>query len=838
MWGKPNKNNKWGSGELSLLNEQFIVCYDIENSVIYEVFDETAEGLERTEQTKELRKAIAGKLQQKDSRYIDRDNKNEAEKIIKNLNEKAGTHFVLGALTHKYLSNFYIYNNSTKEVTSKFATTVEEDNKIFEELIDMWKKGADILFTAHNLDYEYSFIRYNTNLLSLLLQTSKKTTVIANGTHDIKSLEFIEGTLRQHKGKTYINNQRKFLIRDSYLMTGKSIRNLGNAYGMPKLEYDYEVTRLEPNELVEEDYTYNQRDNEIALRAILEIQQQQEIYEDITKLPMSATQHSRVTCKNNPQVNAYHEKSKKNYEELHIGLSSMFNMPNIDLFNKFFNASGGGLIGVNPKETYKWHSGVYSFDIKSAHPSQAFNKRFPKGDEIKTVPETEYKKVISELKLKSKMLQKMPKKFYNDFCPLHDYLILCELKGVKERDINGNVINSLGAGKVVRKTETAVTNRIARNVNGVTSYGKVRESESYTKWFYGIDLIYHLSFYDVQEINIIECYKYPMINCDEYLIKEFEFYGENKEVYKRFTKVSSKLSYNEMKEMVDNSTAERYTKDALKPDDYASFLDNELLRIKGVFNGLFGQQYQCPIHNEMSFNVEDDYSIIKGEPKDYDESMKKSTIHYCVGAYIALWSRFELACMIWHVINEGGKIFYFATDSVKCNGVTENVFDTWCYGHTSTNYERNIWNFGAVDCENKGNPMEFFTPETLKHIDICRNGKNKGKISIGYTISGFKAGEYLKDFLKEWKYSEDENHNVINEGKDFTPENIEKAKEILAKKFEPQFIPPEFTGKLVRDRKFAGIKTELEQINFGALQPMGYNLGGFNEECEEYENVD
>ena len=62
----------------------------------------------------------------------------------------------------------------------------------------------------------------------------------------------------------------------------------------------------------------------------------------------------------------------------------------------------------------------------------------------------------------------------------------------------------------------------------------------------------------------------------------------------------------------------------------------------------------------------------------------------------------------------------------------------------------------------------------------------------------------------------------------FGPETSET---LLAKYFEPQIIPPEKTGKLVRDRRFAGIETALGQVNFGALQPIGYNLGGYN--CED-----
>lgn len=821
MWGKKKEK------------EQFIVCYDIENSVIYDVYDDTDEGYERTSQTIELRKTICKKLGQTEDRYIDRDNADKANNILLTITRKTGLHFVLAPMTHKYLSNYYIYNNNTKKITSEFARTPEEDCAIMSKIIGWWLNGDDVLFTAHNLDYEYSFIRYNTTMLQTLVENSKQTSIIANGTHDIKSIEFVDGKVITSKnGNAYIPDPHKFLIRDSLLMTNKSIKNLGKAYKLPKLDYDYEVTRVNPEELVEEDFTYNQRDNEIALRAILEIQAQNPEYNDITKLPMSATQHSRTTCRCNPAVNV--PKGEADLEELHRSLSKQFNMPNAKLFSKFFNASGGGLIGVNPEETFKWHEGVFSFDIKSAHPSQAFNKRFPEGFKTEEVKPEDYNKVIKEIQSKSKMLQKFPKEFYNTYNPSYDYLVCAELKGVKERNINGNIINSLGSG-VARneKRENEINTRQAYNINPVSKHGKTRSSDSYTKWFYGTDLIYHLSFYEIDEIIIHECYKYPLVNADEYIMKKFEFYGSAKEEYKKFANTAKKADFETVKELVMNSNAEEYTKRALSPDNYVEFLAGELLRIKGIFNGIFGQEYQNPIHDDMIFT--DSFEIIKDKPQSYEESISRTTVHYCVGAYIAMWTRFELACMMWYVINNGGSIYYWATDSVKCSGVPDTIFEGWCYGHTSLYYGRNVWNFGAVDCENAGNPMSFFTPETLKHIDICKNTKYADKIGerleIGYTVSGFKADIYLKDFLDVWTVKTDENKNIISEGKEYNEENIQEAERLLSKFFEPQIIPPEKTGKLVRDRKFAGVQTSLNQVNFGALQPIGYNLGGYN--CED-----
>ena len=826
------------------MGEQYIVCYDIENSVIYDVAedidgkainDEYYETLAidlldrellpqlkhigRGKGTEKLKEYICKSLGQSETRYIDRDNITEAQKIIDAFNEEHKTNIILVPLTHKYLSNFYIYDCKKKKINSVFCYTPDDDNKVFKKLYRMFKAGADILFTAHNLDYEYSYIRYNTNLLKLItdIEENKQLTIIANGTHDIKSIEAMTGIKDSKNEKNYIATC-KFLIRDSLLMTGKSIRNLGEAYKLPKLQYDYEMTRTDPEQLTDLDRAYNQRDNEIALKAILEIQQQQEIYKDITQLPMSATQHSRNTCKLNYNVNIPQPQRQERYntlEKKHNGISYMFNMPNEDLFQKFFNASGGGLIGVNPLECDKWQSGVHSFDIKSAHPSQAFNKLFPQGDKTEALPSEKYNDVLKELKGISEIMMQNPKFLYNDFTGFHDYLLLIRFTNLREKNIKGNIINSLGAGKAALGTaRSEKLQRQAYNLNGVNQYGKCRKSEQYIKWVYGIDLIYHLTFYDYDNIEILEGYVYPLVNCDEYILRKFEYYGANKELYKGFTKQAKKVSYDELCNNIQNSTAEDYTKNAITKDNYIDFLDGELLRIKGVFNGIFGQEYQSPIHDDMEINIHDWYSIIAKDSQCYDDVISKSKIHYCTGAYIAAWTRFELACMIWHCINNGGKIFYFATDSIKANNIQDDLFNNWCYGHTTQAYTRNVFNFGAVDCETAGNPLEFMTTETLKHIDICR-GKDPEKLHIGYTISGFKAGVYLHDFLEKW------------EGVPSTEDNVYSVKQELSRLFKPHIIPAEQTGKLVRDRSYSGFITPLGQRNFGALLPMEYNLGRY-----------
>ena len=166
-----------------------------------------------------------------------------------------------------------------------------------------------------------------------------------------------------------------------------------------------------------------------------------------------------------------------------------------------------------------------------------------------------------------------------------------------------------------------------------------------------------MTFYDYDKIEILEGYVYPLANCDEYILRKFEYYGANKELYKGFTKQAKKLPYADLLKNIQDSSAEEYTKRAITEDNYTEFLDGELLRIKGVFQWHFWTGISSAHHDDMYINKSDWYSIQAEGQQDYNESIERTKIHYCTGAYIAAWTRFELACMIWYAINNGGKLF-------------------------------------------------------------------------------------------------------------------------------------------------------------------------------------
>ena len=70
--------------------------------------------------------------------------------------------------------------------------------------------------------------------------------------------------------------------------------------------------------------------------------------------------------------------------------------------------------------------------------------------------------------------------------------------------------------------------------------------------------------------------------------------------------------------------AEEYTLKSMAKDNYINLLDNELLRVKGIFNGLFGQEYQNIYHHKLDFT--DDFEIIDTEKYELIQKLNNDYI--------------------------------------------------------------------------------------------------------------------------------------------------------------------------------------------------------------------
>lgn len=860
---------------------QYIVNYDIENSVICCVMPENKHDYEKLNgKCREVTEYLCKCFDRKETRFFPRELFYIAEKMLYEYYPEYRGVLRIAPMTHKYLSNFLIYKVQETPIdkividgdilSTWYAYTPQDDLKCFKKLIDLWLAGNDILFCCHNYSYENRYIRNNVpEFYEMLISNSVKAySVLADSSSKIKTMEFIWGKdIKIGKnGEKSVNDPHYFIIHDTMLMAGnRSISNLGASYNYPKLDYDYDVCRIDKNDLEKHDYEYNRRDNEVALLFILDLMRQNPEYINIVNMPLSATQHYKKLCKGdiiiNPLVTDQKDGKEKPLFRLYSRAAKAFNMKSLYLHNAFYNASGGGLIGVNPLYCGMWIDNCHSFDISSAHPSQVFNRgKFPVCYKSKHY-KGDMKKLLDFFRRKTERLINDPKGFYNAPYGDVDYLMKIRFIGVTEKVLkNNNVVDCLGIGtintdntdfeckdqwdnvKIGSRTHITKLNidRTEDTEHKHVKNGKIRQAKYTEGWFYGIDLVYILSFYNFKEIIIKEAYEMPLGYAHEYILNEFEHYGDLKNTYKCLGNIAKKEGYEKLKETLEvyvrEGKAQSYTLNSLDAhkDDYVDFVaDAETHRIKAIFNGLFGINYSNPIKRGMTFDKE--YNIVyDGEVVNYDQAITVTTTHFGVGSYIAGFTRLQLACMLWFVINNGGTALYWATDSVKCFGVDEHLFDGWLDGlpKTSKAGVRNKHEFGKVDCETKGNTHSMYVIETLKHVDICKN-ENKvvkdklgDRIDIDITISGFRGKVYLSDVLDKWcvKMNGD---TIINSGVDYTAENVEKLKEELTPYLIPQIIPAVKTGKIAPDYTYEGFETPLGQKNFAPLWDKEYNLGGY-----------
>ena len=139
----------------------------------------------------------------------------------------------------------------------------------------------------------------------------------------------------------------------------------------------------------------------------------------------------------------------------------------------------------------------------------------------------------------------------------------------------------------------------------------------------------------------------PLVNCDEYVLRKFEYYGANKELIQVFTKQAKKLQYEELFKIIQESRRRRIHQKSSYSGKLCRLFGRGELRIKGIFNGIFGQEYQAPIHDDMAYSVMTGTASQQYHNRIMMIVSPKTKIHYCTG-HIAAWTRFELACMIWY----------------------------------------------------------------------------------------------------------------------------------------------------------------------------------------------
>lgn len=357
-------------------------------------------------------------------------------------------------------------------------------------------------------------------------------------------------------------------------------------------------------------------------------------------------------------------------------------------------------------------------DLNSAHPSQVNKRYFPATE---AMPATEAEKQIALSALSRKdwasilvnpnapfaCITMYYPKGKNNWRNYSGYAVF-KLKNVTIKNVNGNVVPCMPDVKVVGKISGKVESRrileslnkvanerarieaemkAAKDIKGLHSLhhrNKVYREEEMEIACTFEDLAIYQMFYDFEIVDAHDMYIYPMKPVEGYVWYIFNVYGTKKVIYKQVNKmaiaccdiadrtgqqladaVQELLDYcDNHRDILSEGDYDYITKHAMDAD-LKEYTDRALHKVKGVFNGIYGQLYQSPFH-EDAFLLDNGTRICEADKTEsYEPSFSPSTKrNYLTGMYIAQWSRIDIALHLKHCINNNCKVIYWATDSI------------------------------------------------------------------------------------------------------------------------------------------------------------------------------
>lgn len=254
-----------------------------------------------------------------------------------------------------YLWGFGIGENADFFV---YGRTWEE----FQDLINFLSNELNLtpkrrlVVYIHNLGYEFQFMRKYFEWIEVFAVDERKP---------------IKATIKQG-----------IEFRDSYILSGYSLENTAknlHTHTVRKLvgDLDYKKIRNSKTTITEQELKYLENDIIIILYYINE---QLEIYEKITKIPMTNTGRVREYVKHN----CFYEKGKSGYKSSKSKARNYrYIMENLTLtddeYSKLKWCFMGGFTHSNAYYTNKIINDVHSVDFTSSYPSAMIAEKYPMG---------------------------------------------------------------------------------------------------------------------------------------------------------------------------------------------------------------------------------------------------------------------------------------------------------------------------------------------------------------------------------------------------------------------------------------------------------------------------
>ena len=613
--------------------------------------------------------------------------------------------------------------------------------RTLEDFINFAKKFEDeIIIYVHNLPFEFSYLVEEYKI----------------GVNHNKSIFRGKDPL-----KVVINDMPKVEFRDSLALLRKSIKDLGEDIGLPKLTINYNRNLYYYSLLFGNDFDYNERDNIITMLSIADFFQ--------NKAPIIGVNKIKDLSITSTRFFKYYRKffADKHFPKKYDGSKARRNN-SLDEDYEFYNISRmafrGGLVSVNPlyvpddyNDNFWSYNSVYHIDVTSSYIYTMLNTKFPyfsKDDSVKI----KNKKVATGL---IKFLCNEIKENGSDF--LHDA---------------GSKINTSNGISRIRGfyAKIKLKNLRMKYDFDIPSIDSVRTSlalDKYCETYHGkITEADELEMYvnDAVLESIMIDYDFDDIECD-YII---------------YTTKADHLPYYEIVYIMQQF----FTKQLLKNNKNTKSTD--YLIAKSGLNAMYGIKVENPIKDKVA--VRNNKIVVTQKANSLTNNnnqilfneyvinnKNKKTDIYSDGVYISTISRLNLIKMKKYLKDTGCMNIYCDTDSLMfeiTNSTEKEVFDKikkynneisknllskdWIkeaikmLSKINGEDKKHIkdllsdlgnWDIESVDENGNIKPYEAFSTLGAKKYCKVKNGK------VDTTISGLskKIGNLIEDYSKQQK---------------------------------------------------------------------------------------
>lgn len=581
---------------------------------------------------------------------------------------------------------------------------------------------------VHNLSYEFQFLRKWLNWLNVFAVDSRKP-IKALCTYGIQ-------------------------FNDSYILSGYKLETVGknlHKYKVKKLvgSLDYYKIRHNKTGLTEQEIQYCVNDVLVVMAYIQEYIEQEN--NKITNIPLTQTGAVRKFCRNNCFYGFNRDKNiqQQNYYN-YRALMDRLTISDLNEYNILKRALQGGFVHANAKYINQTLVNVSSYDFTSSYLFCMLSEKYPMGKGYKLENVT-----------------------------INNYM------AYSQNNMMVFDLHLIGVSKKLSVADSPISiSRCVKVKNPIVNNGRVAYADELYLSSTNIDLQIYLNFYDIEHVEISNCYCYAKGYLPKNLILSIL------EVYKNKT------------ELKGVKGAER-----------------EYLHNKELLNSMYGM---CVTDIIQDLNTYDDVEGWQLETQNYNELLNKYNnsknrfLFYPWGVFVTAYARKNLFSGILECRND---YIYSDTDSIKILNVEkhQNYFES---------YNKRVIEKLKMLCEHYNIDFDLCQPQTIKgdrkligvwdYEGTYRQFKTLGAKRYIYTdnngLHATVAG-VSKQGVVDYFNDTEKGYN------DFT--NMLIIPHEYTHKLTHTYIDDETRGVLT---DYNGVTSEYHEKSFIHLEPTEYNL--------------